>query len=239
MIPFRDSSRPGAVPVSVYALIAANVLVFVREVSASGVEARDHFVSSFALIPYDLTHGVSLPPPAPPALVTLITAQFLHASFLHLFFNMLFLLVFGPEIERLCGHVRFVVFYLTCGILGGLAQVSVSTGSHIPGIGASGAIAGVLGAYLIRFPTNRIETVVPVGCFPLFLRLPAVLVIGLWAAIQFVHGFAPVAPGALSERGGGIAYFAHIGGFLAGIFLIGLFTKRRLRRQGPRVRSHH
>ncbi len=239
MIPFRDTSRLGIVPLSVYALIAANVYVFVREVSIHGEAARARFVDDFALIPYDLTQGVTLPPPAPPTLATLVTAQFLHASLPHIFFNMLFLLVFGPEVEWLCGHARFLAFYLTCGVLGGLAQVSVAPGSHIPGIGASGAIAGVLGAYLLHFPANRVETVVPIGCFPLFLRLPAALVIGLWAALQFVHGFAPVAPGALSEQGGGIAYFAHIGGFLAGVLLIGLFTKRPARRQGPRLRSHH
>jgi membrane associated rhomboid family serine protease len=237
MIPFRGGNGARVRPVAVYAIVAANVLVFVREVTLTGQEARDRFVDGFALVPYDLTHGVTLASPAPPALATLITAQFLHASVLHLFFNMLFFFVFGPEIEWLCGHVRFVAFYLACGVLGGLAQVSVAPGSHIPGIGASGAIAGVLGAYVVRFPTNRVETIVPIGCFPLLLRVPAVLVIGLWAAIQFVHGFAPVAPGALSERGGGIAYFAHIGGFLAGIFLVGVFTKRRRKRQGPRLRS--
>lgn len=239
MIPFRDATRARIVPVAVYAIVAVNVFVFWNEMTAASQDARDRLINGFALIPFDLTHGVSLPPPAPPTLATLVTSQFLHASVLHLFFNMLFLFVFGPEVEWLCGHVRFVAFYLTCGILGNLAQVSVAPGSHIPGIGASGAIAGVLGAYLLRFPVNRIEAVVPIGCFPLFLQLPAALVIGLWAAIQFVHGFGPVVPGALSERGGGVAYFAHIGGFLAGIFLITVFTKGRTKRQGPRVRSHH
>ena len=123
--------------------------------------------------------------------------MFVHGGILHILFNMLFLFVFGPEIEYLCGHVRFLAFYLICGIAGGIAQVAVGPGSHVPEIGASGAIAGVLGAYLINFPTASINTIVPIGCFPLFLRLPAILVIGLWALTQFVTGF-----GSLSERVG-------------------------------------
>jgi membrane associated rhomboid family serine protease len=140
---------------------------------------------------------------------------------------MLFLVAFGPRIEALFGHLRFLGFYLACGVLGGIAQVSAMPGSHVPSIGASGAIAGVLGAFIVRYPTERI------------LRLPAVLVIGVWAVVQFVHGFAPVTSEALSERGGSIAYFAHIGGFLAGIFAASLFSKSRGSRQGPRVRSRH
>jgi membrane associated rhomboid family serine protease len=112
-------------------------------------------------------------------------------------------------------------------------------GSHVPDIGASGAIAGVLGAYVLRFPTNSVQTIVPIGCFPLFLRLPAILIIGVWAAVQFVHGFGPVSSRVLSEQGGGIAYFAHIGGFLAGVLLIGLFSGSGSRRQGRRYRFHH
>ena len=112
-------------------------------------------------------------------------------------------------------------------------------GSHVPGIGASGAIAGVLGAYLLRFPTNSVETIVPIGCFPLFLRLPAALIIGVWAAIQFVHGFGPVSTRVLSEQSGTIAYFAHIGGFSAGVLLCAFFTKSAPARQGRRYRYYH
>ncbi|GAC1307452.1 MAG: hypothetical protein NVSMB21_11480 [Vulcanimicrobiaceae bacterium] len=181
-------------------------------------------------MPFDVTHGVQIAGDAPPTLATLVTSQFLHGSVLHICFNMLFLLVFGPEIEYLVGHSRFVAFYLACGLLGGLADISVMPGSHVPGIGASGAIAGVLGAYIVRFPTRGIETIVPLGCLPLFFRLPAFLVIGLWAIAQFVHGFGSLSDRVLSERGGGTAYFAHIGGFLAGIFTIGVFARARRRR---------
>jgi membrane associated rhomboid family serine protease len=120
---------------------------------------------------------------------------------------MLFLLAFGPEIEREAGHLRFVAFYLACGVLGNLAEVLVLWDSHVPGIGASGAIAGVLGAYVLRFPTRQLVSV------------PAFLLIGLWAISQFVHGFGTLSTRVLSEQGGGTAYFAHIGGFLAGVFL--------------------
>ncbi len=222
MIPLRDTARDPVFPVAVYAIVAINVAVFLHELDFTPSAAREAFINAYALIPFDVTHGVQLAPPAPPTLLTLVTSQFLHGSVLHIFFNMLFLLVFGPEIEFLFGHVRFVLFYLACGIVGGLAEVSVLGGSHVPGIGASGAIAGVLGAYLIRYPTRDIQTLVPIGCFPLFLRLPAFLVIGMWALSQFAHGFGSLSERVLSEQGGGTAYFAHIGGFLAGIFGVSL-----------------
>ena len=202
--------RSRSVPIAVCGLIVANVIVFARE-SLGDAESRDAFVNLWALIPFDLTHGVRLPPPAPPAFATLVTSTFLHGSVVHVCSNMAVLAVFGPEIETLMGHLRFVAFYFACGTLGGLAQVSVMPGSHIPSIGASGAIAGVLGAYVLHFPTREIVW-----------RIPALFAIGLWAATQFVHGFGPVAPSVLSERGGDIAYFAHIGGFLAGVLLGGL-----------------
>jgi membrane associated rhomboid family serine protease len=140
--------------------------------------------------------------------------MFLHGSSLQIAFNMLFLFVFGPEIEYLCGHMRFAVLYLLCGIAGGVAQIAMGPGSHVPAIGASGAIAGILGAYLINFPTARV-----------FLRLPAILVIGVWALAQFLHGFGSLSDKVASEQGG-TAYFAHIGGFCAGVLLVGLFSVR-------------
>ena len=225
MIPLRANRLP-VFPIAVYALVAANIAVFLNETALASPVARDAFIDAYALIPFDVTHAVQLAAPAPPTLATLVTSQFLHGSVLHIFFNMLFLAVFGPDIEYLTGHVRFVLFYLTCGVLGSIAQLLVMPGSHVPSIGASGAIAGVLGAYIVRFPLGDVHTIVPIGCFPLLLRLPALLVIGAWAAVQFMHGYASVSGRVLSERGGGIAYFAHIGGFLGGIFLIGLFEVR-------------
>ena len=237
MIPIRNGGRVPIFPLAVYGIVLLNTIVFVHEVELPEA-ARNAFIDGSALIPYDLTHGVQLAA-APPTWLTLVTSQFLHGSVLHIFFNMLFLVVFGPEIEYLAGHARFIAFYPICGVAGNLAQMAVGPGSHVPGIGASGAIAGVLGAYVLRYPTNSIETIVPIGCFPLFLRLPAILIIGVWAVVQFVHGFAPMSSRVLSEQGGGIAYFAHIGGFLAGVILIGLFAKSPRPRQGRRYRFHH
>jgi len=224
MIPFGDHKRLPIFPVVVYGLIVINMLVFFQETSARDTEA---IINAFASIPYDVTHQIQLAPPSPqPVYLTLITAMFLHGSLLHIFFNMLFLFVFGPEIEYLFGHVRFTVFYLLAGIIGNVAQIAIDPGSHIPAIGASGAIAGVLGAYIIKFPTAKINTITPIGCFPLFLRLPAALVIGIWAATQFIHGYGAITTHVTSEQGGGTAYFAHIGGFLAGVLFASFFTIR-------------
>jgi len=228
VIPLRDPSRRKSVAFVTYALIAANLYVFILELNAPNV-AR--FVHLFAVTPYNIVHGVALPAPSPhPPILTLFTAMFLHGSILHIFFNMLFLLVFGPAVEGSLGAVRFAVLYFGCGLMGGVAQIAVAPNSHVPEVGASGAIAGVLGGYIVRHPANMIDAVLPIGCLPLFFRVPAVVLIGVWAAVQFVHGFGAVAPGAGAERGG-VAYFAHIGGFLSGM----LFTPL-LARAGPRAR---
>ena len=221
MIPIGDDEhRLRIVPFVTYAIVAVNVLVFLAEINARDVDA---FINAFAAIPYDITHDVVLAPPSPPVpALTVVTSMFLHGGIAHIGFNMLFLLVFGRAVEALCGHARFAAFYLLCGIAGGIVMIAVNPGSHVPGIGASGAIAGVLGAYLVNFPFARVNTIVPIGCFPLFLRLPAVLVIGVWALAQFLNGFGSMSDRA-AESTGGTAYFAHIGGFCAGVLAIGLF----------------
>ncbi len=225
MIPLGDDTRRLPIfPIVTYALIALNVYVFALEMQAPDVDA---FVRAYAAIPYNVTHGVQLAPPSPdPVYATLLTSMFLHGGVLHIAFNMLFLFVFGPDVEYLCGSLKFLAFYLLCGVIAGLTQILMNPGSHVPGIGASGAIAGVLGAYIVTYPTNRINTVVPIGCFPLFLQLPAVLVIGIWAVVQFVNGFGSLSSKLAQDQGGGTAYFAHIGGFLAGVFLIYVFRER-------------
>jgi len=217
VIPIGEDKRRRIFAPAVYLLVVLNVYVFWLELGAPQVE---RIIDGYGLIPYNLTHGIQLAAPAAhPYWLTLVTSMFLHGSILHIFLNMLFLFVFGPAIERNLGTVRFLLAYLLCGIAGGLTQVAVAPGSHVPEIGAPGAIAGILGAYLVTYPTNTIDTILPIGCFPLFLRLPALLVIGAWAAIQFVHGF-----GSLSMRAdhGGTAYFAHIGCFSFGALAVGL-----------------
>jgi membrane associated rhomboid family serine protease len=229
VIPYGDERRLPIFPIVVYGLIALNIYVFAQELGAPNT---DGFISSFAAIPFDITNNVALAPPSPPIpALTIVTSMFLHGSFLHIFFNMLFLFVFGPNIEYLCGHVRFLLLYLVCGIAGGLAMISAGPASHVPEIGASGAIAGILGAYIVSFPRATVNTIVPIGCLPIFLRLPAFVVIGVWAAVQFLHGFGTLSDKVSSEQGG-TAYFAHIGGFCAGVLLIGLF---RIRDAGART----
>jgi membrane associated rhomboid family serine protease len=231
LIPIGDDRRLPIVPFVVYLLIALNVYVFVAELRAPDIDA---FIDLFATIPYNITHGIVLPPPSPPVpALTIVTAMFLHAGFLHIAFNMLFLWVFGPVIEYACGHLRFAAFYLLCGIAGGIAQIVIGPNSHVPELGASGAIAGVLGAYIVSYPTARINTIVPIGCFPLFLRLPAVLVIGVWAAIQFTNGIGSLSA-RLATQTDATAYFAHIGGFSFGVLAIGFFRLRDAGTRRPR-----
>ncbi len=233
MIPLGTGTRTPTFPFVTYAIVIANVAVFLQEVSAPNT---DTFIDSFALIPYDLTHGIVLAPPSPAwPPETLLTSMFMHASFLHIFFNMLFLVVFGPAMEYACGHLGYLAYYLLCGTIGGLAQIAIDHNNHVPTIGASGAIAGVLGGYIVTFPTSTVGTLVPIGCLPLFLRLPAMLVIGLWAGVQFLHGWGAITTKTLGEQGSGIAYFAHIGGFASGVILLPLF--RRTRGRGRRTWS--
>lgn len=227
MIPIGDDRRPGFFAAATWAIVAVNVYAFYRELTAPSA-AR--FIDAYALVPYNITHGVALGPPAPqPYWLTIFSSTVVHGGFWHIAFNLLFLAVFAPLLERSMGHLKFVLFYLLCGLAGAAAQIAAGPNSHVPEIGASGAIAGVLGAYIVRFPTNPIRTIVPIGCFPLFLRLPAVLVIGIWAAIQLANGIGRMDPHA---EQGGVAYFAHIGGFAFGALASAVFEGRKR----PRVR---
>jgi membrane associated rhomboid family serine protease len=228
MIPLGEARPAPIFPGATYLLILGNLIAFIGELRSPD---PDRFVAAFATIPYDIVHRIGLAPPSPhDPYLTLVTSQFMHASILHLASNMLFLFVFGPTVEYLCGHARYLALYLICGILGNLAQVMVTPGSHIPSIGASGAIAGILGAYLVNFPVNRINTMILIVIIPIFVRVPALLIIGLWALTQFFNGFGSIAHHTLSDQTGGIAYFTHIGGFLAGVILIGLFRRREVDR---------
>ena len=225
MIPYRDENRAGGFPAMTYALIAVNLFVFFREaaVAAQGQRAFESFVLALGVVPYNLTHHVQPPAPAPhPEALTLITAMFLHADWLHILGNMLYLFIFGPSIEYITGPVRFVLFYLACGLIAGSAQVVFYPDSHIVALGASGAIAGVLGAYILFFGRHTIDAVLPIGCFPLFLRLPALVLIGLWIILQvyLIH--------TQSGSTGGVGYVEHVAGFLSGMLLILVFRARNV-----------
>lgn len=185
------------------------------------VSAGDHLITQYALIPAELLRGKDLPPAIPiPLWLTVLTSMFLHGGFMHLVGNMLYLWIFGDNVEDAMGPIRFLLFYLLCGVAAALAQIAVDPGSAIPLIGASGAIAGVLAAYFMLFPYARVLTLIPIFFFLRLISVPAVFLLGFWFLLQVISG-----AGSLGS-GGGVAWFAHIGGFLAGAMLVFLFRRR-------------
>lgn len=220
MIPIRDDQPTRTIPVVVIGLILANVLVFLHELRLPGDASANAFFAAFALTPADLAH-----PSSPQVYATVFTSMFLHGGWLHLIGNMWFLWVFGNNVEDSVGHVRFLFFYLLCGTAAAAAQVAVSPESTTPMIGASGAISGVLGAYLLLFPRARVLTLVPIWIFLEFIRVPAVLFLVFWFALQFLSGLATRG----ADFNGGVAFWAHVGGFVAGMALILPFKKRGVR----------
>jgi membrane associated rhomboid family serine protease len=232
MIPFSDQPgvRRHSFPFIMISLVLLNVLVFVVELGLG--DALPRFVQAYGVVPYEITTGRDIPPAGPsPIYLTLITSMFLHGGFLHIAGNMLFLWVFGDNVEDAFGHLGFLVFYFVCGILAGLSQVLVDTTSREPGIGASGAIAGVLAAYILLFPRASVRTLLILGPFITITRLSALILIGIWIIFQFVSGLLSL--GLTASQSGGIAYWAHIGGFVAGLMLTLLFKPRR-RTEAPR-----
>ena len=163
----------------------------------------------------------------PPAVVTLFSSMFMHGGWLHIAGNMLFLWIFGNNIEDAMGKLRFILFYLLGGLAAAAAQIAVAPNSDIPTLGASGAIAAVLGGYILLYPRARVLTVVFLFIFFTFIEIPAMLVLGIWIALQFLPAVGQLATPEIGGEGGGVAYFAHIGGFLFGLALIHLFAKRR------------
>jgi membrane associated rhomboid family serine protease len=216
MIPLRDNNPRRRVPVVTYALIALNVLAFVWQLSLG--RALEQTLFQIAFIPAKFW----LPGYWAFDVYTIVVSMFLHGSLMHIGSNMLYLAIFGDNIEDRLGHVRYLVFYLLCGFLATFAHAFFSAGSRIPAIGASGAIAGVLGAYLILFPHARVMTLIPIFVFITVRELPAILILGLWFVLQLFSGVGSLGVTDAQDMGG-VAYFAHIGGFVAGMVLIGLF----------------
>ncbi len=234
MIPLRDSNPTTTFPVVTVALIAANVVAFIVDrVTASMEVARvltpigivevprvvGGLAQHYAMVPADVTSD-----PAG-AGMTIVTSMFLHANWLHIGGNMLYLWIFGNNVEDTLGHVGFLVFYLVSGIGAALTHILTGPGSEVPTIGASGAVAGVMGAYLVLFPHARVLALVPLGFFSTLAEVPALLVIGFWAVIQFLN-VSFLGGGEL--RGGGVAYAAHAGGFTLGLVIILLLGGQRL-----------
>lgn len=205
-----DDSQEKSLPVVTYALIAANVLVFLVELSAG-----DSFVDTWAFVP---AHFTADPVENWP---TVFSAMFMHAGWMHLLGNMLFLWIFGDNVEDRFGHLQFLLFYLVTGVAATLAQYWLSPHSTVPNVGASGAIAGVLGAYILMFPQARVNVLVARQ----IVALPAVVVLGLWIGLQLVSGVGSIAYTDETASGGGVAYMAHIGGFAAGFLMTFLFRR--------------
>ena len=222
MIPLKDDNPTRTVPFVTVSLIVLNSLVFVYQLLLPP-EATKALVLRYGITPAGITQAVvGDPGRLGHAAVTLLTGMFLHGGILHVATNMLYLWIFGNNIEDLVGHGRFVVFYLGCGLLASFTQVAASPTSRVPMIGASGAISGVLGAYLVLFPAARVLTLVFLVFFVRVVSFPAVIVLGFWFVLQLISAGQMTA-------GGGVAVLAHIGGFVAGFVLIPLFRQRRPR----------
>jgi len=223
MIPLRDDNPTEITPVVTVGFIVLCVLVFLYEISLPE-QKNEAFVYMYGAIPAVLFGYVQLPPEfvSLPVYATLISSMFLHGGWMHLVGNMLYLWIFGNNIEDVMGHGKFIVFYLLCGVLAALSYGLIDPTSEIPMVGASGAIAGVLGAYLLLYPHARVLVLVPFGFIGTFY-IPAMVVLGLWFLMQLLSGGMSV-----GHEGEGVAFFAHIGGFISGMALIGLFNKQKV-----------
>jgi membrane associated rhomboid family serine protease len=222
MFPIGDERVPGGPPpVVTWALIALNVAAFLIELSQPSEAALQSFIQAWGVVPREYSVMQDLPPGIPvPFWSTLLTSMFLHGGWMHLGGNMLYLWIFGDNLEKTMGAARFAIFYLVCGLAASAAHIVFGPGSNIPAVGASGAISGVLGGYLILFPGNRVRVLTRGGV----AHVPAVMVLGLWILIQFINGIGSMAQ---TSETGGVAYMAHIGGFVAGLALVKLMTPTR------------
>lgn len=224
MIPLKDRNPTSTAPVVNVLLIVVNVLVFLYQFSL-GPEHGERFILANALIPARLVHSLGAPGvPVGTALAPLVTSMFLHGGFLHILGNMWFLWIFGDNVEDRLGHFSYLAFYLLCGLGAGILQLLVSFNSGIPMLGASGAISGVLGAYIVMFPRARVLTLVPLLFFFFTVDLPAMVILGYWFLIQFLSGIESLG---MRAGGGGTAWWAHIGGFVMGLALVKMWPQRR------------
>ena len=210
--PYKDDNPRILFPFVTYIIIGINSLVFIYQYLILPPESLGHIINTYALTP------------AAPSVITVFTSMFMHGGLMHIIFNMWFLWIFGDNIESVLGHKRYVLFYLLCGVGAALAQIQINTGSQIPMVGASGAIAGVLGAYLIRFPRATVHVLVILIIFITFIRVPAMVVIGIWFLSNLTAGLGTLG----IEETGGTAWFAHLGGFVSGVVLNQVFKKIRI-----------
>ena len=206
--PYKDDNPRVLIPFVTYFIIGLNVLVFIYQYFIiQGSQLSENFIYTYALIP------------ANPSILTIFSSMFMHGGFTHIIFNMWFLWIFGDNIESVLGHKKYLLFYFLCGIGAGLSQIQIDPESTIPMVGASGAIAGVLGAYLFRFPRATVHVLVILIVFITFIRVPAMIVIGFWFLSNLTAGIGTLG----IEQTGGTAWFAHIGGFISGVLFNYLF----------------
>jgi membrane associated rhomboid family serine protease len=225
LIPYSDRGNPNrSTPFVNVALILANFAVFGYELYRGSVGSLNQFYLAYSEIPCEIFQRCTDAPGVPhPIYVTIFTAMFMHAGWLHILGNMIFLWVFGDNVENAMGHLRYLIFFLLCGVAAALAQSLVDINSTVPTLGASGAIAGVLAAYLVLFPTASIRTLLFIFVIPLPIRLYAWILIGFWFVEQLFSGVSSLGP---TSQQGGIAFIAHVGGFICGLVLVWLFRKR-------------
>lgn len=234
MLPLKDDIPTRTVPFVTIGLIALNVLVFLYQLSLelgddpAARQAAQALVFEFGLTPCRLAGLCEAPGDFPSPVVTIFSSMFMHGGLFHIFGNMLYLWIFGNNVEDTLGHGRFLGFYLASGVAAALTQTLIGPSSTIPMIGASGAVSGVLGAYLLLFPRASVLTLLVFGFFIRIVRIPALIVLGFWIVVQFLNGLITFgASAAGGEPQGGVAFFAHIGGFLAGMVLLRVLRLRR------------
>ncbi|MDA7564277.1 rhomboid family intramembrane serine protease [Pelagibacteraceae bacterium] len=232
MIPLKDDNPTHSTPIVTYIIIGICVVVFLLELSSPYYKTGAIFYS-WGVIPASLIHGVPIPDEiyrVPPT-ATLITSMFMHGGFMHLIGNMLYMWIFADNIEDEIGKVKFIIFYILSGIAAALTQVFLNTESMIPMVGASGAIGGVLGAYIVNHPRAKVLVLIPLGFFSQIVKIPAIFVLGIWFILQFVNSTFT------SSAGGGVAYGAHIGGFVFGAVAILFFNRNVKRKTALKKRS--
>ena len=220
MLPLRDFIPTRRFPAVTVGIIVVNIIAFAYELLAEAGGTLEQTFYTMGVVPFKVTHNFG-----PAVALSFLTSMFLHGGFMHIIGNMLYLWIFGNNVEDSMGRGRFLVFYLLTGSIASAAQVLASPNSPIPSIGASGAIAGVLGAYIVLFPRARVQMLVFLGYFARLTQLPALLVLGFWFVLQLFNGLLAFG----MTQMGGVAWFAHVGGFVAGLLLVRLFTLGRRR----------
>ncbi|HMB85373.1 MAG TPA: rhomboid family intramembrane serine protease [Candidatus Dormibacteraeota bacterium] len=231
MFPLKDDNPSNSAPVVTVALIVLNALFFVYQISleaggADGARAGQAFIDEFGLVPCRLTGACRVGPELPSPILTIFTSMFMHGGLFHIGGNMLYLWIFGNNVEDTLGHGRYLLFYLLSGVAAALAQTAVGPSSMVPMVGASGAVSGVLGAYLLLFPHAHVTTLIILGFFFRLVHIPAMVVLGFWIVLQVLNGLGSFG------SSGGVAFFAHIGGFLFGMGLLYVLKPRARSRAG-------